>query len=179
MYRTPTGRPTFPGIGVIGVKSWQKTRKNRGQSESSPRCLNAVNPAVALSAAKYEVPEKTCGKRTPWLTGAPGSPWLLTYAHGSVQVWDSILGKPISPPVDVPQEAGVLHLACGNRRLAVFLESGHALVFDLAPLTVNIRFSRSVGNNSDRSAPFPLPTALGLRLLGEREQWTAGVTRCP
>jgi hypothetical protein len=22
----PTGRPTFPGIGVIGVKSWQETR---------------------------------------------------------------------------------------------------------------------------------------------------------
>src|SRR5215831_3584729 len=41
MYRTPTGRPTFPGIGVIGVKSWQKTRKNRGQSASGPRCLNA------------------------------------------------------------------------------------------------------------------------------------------
>src|SRR5215469_947183 len=53
MYRTPPGRPTFPGIGVIGVKSWQKPRKNRGQSESSPRCLNAVNPAVALSAPKY------------------------------------------------------------------------------------------------------------------------------
>jgi hypothetical protein len=27
MYRTPTGRPTFPGIGVIGVESWPKTRK--------------------------------------------------------------------------------------------------------------------------------------------------------
>jgi hypothetical protein len=26
--------------------------------------LNAVNPAVALSAPKYQVPEKTCGKRT-------------------------------------------------------------------------------------------------------------------
>src|SRR5215469_5345886 len=70
MYRTPPGRPTFPGIGVIGVKSWQKTRKNRGQSESRPRCLNAVNPAVALSAPKYYLPEKTCGKRTRWLTGA-------------------------------------------------------------------------------------------------------------
>src|SRR5215471_5731733 len=65
------GRPTFPGIGVIGVKSWQKPRENRGQSERSPRCLNAVNPAVALSAPKYQVPEKTCGKRTRWLTGAP------------------------------------------------------------------------------------------------------------
>src|SRR5262249_3621296 len=49
----------FPGIGIIGVESWQKTRKNRGQSESSPRCLNAVNPAVALSAPKYYLPEKT------------------------------------------------------------------------------------------------------------------------
>src|SRR5215813_6732452 len=65
------GRPIFPGIGVIGVKSRQKTRKNRGPSESSPRCLNAVNPAVGFSAPKYQLPEKTCGKRTGWLTGAP------------------------------------------------------------------------------------------------------------
>src|SRR5215831_14503796 len=71
MYQTPPGRPTFPGMGLIGVKSWQKPRKNRGQSESSPGCLNAVNPAVALSAPKYQVPEKTCGKRTRWLTGGP------------------------------------------------------------------------------------------------------------
>src|SRR5215831_20204787 len=71
MYQTPPGRPTFPGMGLIGVKSWQKPRKNRGQSESSPRCLNAVNPAVAFSAPKYQVPEKTCGKRTYWLTGGP------------------------------------------------------------------------------------------------------------
>src|SRR5262249_10069322 len=55
-YRTPPGRPTFPGIGVIGVKSWQKTtRKNRGPSERSPRCLNAVNPAVAISAPKNQL----------------------------------------------------------------------------------------------------------------------------
>ena len=70
MYRTPTGRPTFPGMGIIGVISWQKTLKNRGQSASSPRCLNAVNPAVGLSAPKYYLPEKTCGKRTRGLTGA-------------------------------------------------------------------------------------------------------------
>src|SRR5215472_15327962 len=38
---------TFPGIGVIGVKSWQKTRKNRGQSESSPRCGIPVGDAVS------------------------------------------------------------------------------------------------------------------------------------
>src|SRR6516162_4467085 len=67
-YRTPTGRPTFPGIGVIGVKSWQKTRKNRGQSEISPRCLNAVNPAVALSAPKYQVPNSGLELHTAELT---------------------------------------------------------------------------------------------------------------
>src|SRR5262250_386881 len=91
MYRTPTGRPTFPGIGIIiGVKSWQKTRKNRGQSESSPRCLNAVNPAVALSAPKNQVPEKTCGKRTHWLTGP-----LLTRGLDFSDLTTS--GQPIGP----------------------------------------------------------------------------------
>jgi hypothetical protein len=51
------GRATFPGIGVI-VKSWRKTRKNRGQSESSPSCLNAVNPAVGFSATENELPRQ-------------------------------------------------------------------------------------------------------------------------
>ena len=52
-------RLDFPGIRAIGVKSWEKPRKNHDHSESSPRCLNAVNPAVALSAIKNQVPGQT------------------------------------------------------------------------------------------------------------------------
>src|SRR5262249_43692329 len=34
--RSPTGRPTFPGIGVIGLKSWQKTRKFAANQRAVP-----------------------------------------------------------------------------------------------------------------------------------------------
>jgi hypothetical protein len=51
-YRSGMVRMTFPGIRAMGVKTWEKRRKNRGHSESSPECLNAVNPAVGLSAPK-------------------------------------------------------------------------------------------------------------------------------
>ena len=58
--------------GHVGTQQKQAVASRAIQvGQSSPRCLNAVNPAVALSAPKYYLPEKTCGKRTHWLTGAP------------------------------------------------------------------------------------------------------------
>jgi hypothetical protein len=53
---------------VIGVKSWQKPRKNCGIQKSSSGRLNAVNPAVALSAPKYQVPQWIFELATIWLT---------------------------------------------------------------------------------------------------------------
>jgi hypothetical protein len=55
-----TYRPAdFSWHGNHRRKILAKPRKNRGQSESSPRCLNAVNPAVGLSAPKYYLPGQT------------------------------------------------------------------------------------------------------------------------
>jgi WD40 repeat protein/tetratricopeptide (TPR) repeat protein len=67
----------------------------------------------------------------------PGTPWLATQArYTTAEVWDSVLGKPVAPPLPVPfpNNGGQLRLASGNQQLAAFNSSGKARVFDLAPL---------------------------------------------
>ncbi len=48
---------------LIGAKSRQKPRKNLRHSESILGRLNAVNPAVGLSAPKNQVPRQTRSRK--------------------------------------------------------------------------------------------------------------------
>ena len=63
----------------------------------------------------------------------PGTPWLALMTWGTLQAWDAVLGKPLTPPL--PKETGWgLRLVLEGRKAAAFGEKGHVRVFDLSPL---------------------------------------------
>jgi tetratricopeptide (TPR) repeat protein len=64
----------------------------------------------------------------------PGSPWLVTGTGVSIQAWDSVLGKAMTPLL--PKGSGGEHfrLTLGGRQLAAFDQDGHVRVYDLSPL---------------------------------------------
>lgn len=64
----------------------------------------------------------------------PGSPWLVTGTGGSVQAWDSVLGKAMTPPLPrSPGDQG-FRLTLGGRQLAAFGAEGQVRSYDLSPL---------------------------------------------
>src|SRR5262249_28964102 len=145
-----------------------KTAENRGQSESSPRCLNAVNPAVVLSALKNQLPEKTCGKRTRWLTGAPVNQRVGLFRSPNVgpikvaclpDLAPAPAGSWETTPLPQPALGGLLGtalvLGCGATRAS-------AGAVPPSPL-----FASVVGADAGESGPVRAPSAVRTAALPE------------
>jgi WD40 repeat protein len=85
-------------------------------------------------ASKLVCPPMAQGQEINNACFLPGSPWLVTRTGETVQLWDSVLGKPVTPHLPKKLNGWGLRLIQGDRQLAAFGEHGQARVFDLSPL---------------------------------------------